>query len=450
MEHNMDDVVETVKNAKGRGKKCTLLIGAGCSVTAGIPSARGFVEIIEKEHTQTFKRAKKKTYAHCMAEFAVSERRDLIATFVDKARINWAHIAIAQLMKAGFVDRVLTTNFDLLVVRACALLGQFPAVYDFAASQLFKAADIPDQAIFYLHGQRTGFVLMNTEEECKKYSELLAPVFGDAGKGRVWIVVGYSGESDPVFDHLAKVPGFDNKLYWVVYKDSEPAEHVRQRLLVEGKYAFYVKGFDADDFFVTLAQRLNSFPPDFVSKPFSHLDSLLEMVAPYTLPGQTTKIDVTDEARKLIQTAINTIQKARLQEILARTHLMKGNYDEVIALLPKNAKDLTPELANFVSWAYIIQGNSLSGQAETKTGEEADRLYALAGEKYQASLKIKPNKHEALYNWGLALYVQAKSKTGEEADRLFALAGEKYQAALKIKPDKHEALYNWGLALYVQ
>ncbi len=291
-----------------------------------------------------------------MAELAVSERRDLIADYVGKARINWAHIAIAQLMKAGFVDRVLTTNFDLLVVRACALLGQFPAVYDFAASQLYKAADIPDQAVFYLHGQRTGFVLMNTEEECKKHSELLAPVFEDAGKGRVWIVVGYSGESDPVFDHLVKVPGFDNKLYWVVYKDSEPAEHVRQRLLVEGKYAFYVKGFVTDDFFVTLAQRLNSFPPDFVSKPFSHLDSLLEMVAPYTLPGQTTQMDVTNEARKMIQTAINTIQKAKLQELSARTYLMKGNYDEAIALFAKEAKNLTPEFVKIVSRAYIMQG----------------------------------------------------------------------------------------------
>src|SRR3989304_1706041 len=450
MEHNMDDVVETVKKAKDRGKKCTLLIGAGCSVTAGIPSARGFVEIIEKEYTRAFKRAKTKTYAHCMAELAVSERRDLIAAYVDKARINWAHIAIAQLMKAGFVDRVLTTNFDLLVVRACALLGQFPAVYDVAASQLFKAADIPDQAVFYLHGQRTGFVLMNTPEECKKHSTLLAPVFEDAGKGRVWLVVGYSGENDPVFDHLAEVPIFDNKLYWVVYKDNDPAEHVRQRLLVDGKYAFYVKGFDADDFFVTLAQRLNSFPPDFISKPFSHLDSLLEMITPYTLPGQTTQVDVADEARKLIQTAIDTVQKPQSPETLARTLLMKGNYDEVIALLSENAKDLTPELAELASWAYIMQGNSLSDQAETKTREKADRLFAQAVEKYQAALKIKPDMYEALYNWGLALCKQAETKTREKADRLFALAGEKCQAALKIKPDKHEALNNWGLALYRQ
>ena len=449
----MDDVVETVKNAKERGKKCTLLIGAGCSVTAGIPTAKGFVEIIEKDYTRAFKRAKTKTYAHCMAELSLGERRDLIAEYVDKAKVNWAHIAIAQLMKAGFVDRVLTTNFDLLFVRACALLGQFPAVYDFAASQLFKAADIPDQAVFYLHGQRTGFVLMNTEDECKRHSELLAPVFEDAGKGRVWLIVGYSGENDPVFDHLAKVPTFDNKLYWVVYKDNEPAEHVRQRLLVDGKYAFYIKGFDADDFFVTLAQRLNSFPPDFVSKPFSHLDSMLEMITPYTLPGQTTQVNVTDEARKLIRTAIDThenIQKAPSKELLARTYLMEGKYGEVISLFTKEKGSLTPEFTELASWAYLMQGNALFEQAQTKTGDEAYRLFALAGKKYQAALKIKPDKHEALYNWGLALFEQAQTKTGDEAYRLFALAGKKYQAALKIKPDKHEALNNWGLALSAQ
>ena len=453
MEHNMDDVVETVKNAKERGKKCTLLIGAGCSVTAGIPTAKGFVGIIEKDYTRAFKRAKTKTYAHCMAELSLGERRDLIADYADKAKVNWAHIAIAQLMKAGFVDRVLTTNFDLLFVRACALLGQFPAVYDFAASQLFKAADIPDQAVFYLHGQRTGFVLMNTEDECKRHSELLAPVFEDAGKGRVWLVVGYSGENDPVFDHLAKVPRFDNKLYWIVYKDDEPAAHVRQYLLVNGKDAFYVKGFNADDFFVTLAQKLNSFPPDFVSKPFSHLDSLLEMITPYTLPEETTQVDVTDETRKLIRTAIDTqenAQKTQSKELLSRTYLMEGKYDEVIALLTKETRGLPPKYTKLVSWAYIMQGNSLFDKAKTKKGDEADRLFALAVKKYQAALKIKSDYHEALNNWGLVLSSQAKTKKGKKTDRLFTLAMKKYQEALEIKPDYHKALYNWGLALFSQ
>jgi len=92
-------------------------------------------------------------------------------------------------------------------------------------------------------------------------------------------------------------------------------------------------------------------------------------------------------------------------------------------------------------------GNALSDHAKQKTGVEADRLFALAGEKYEAALQIKPDMHDALSNWGAALSEHAKQKTDVQADRLFALAGEKYEAALRIKPDKHEVLSNWGAAL---
>src|SRR5207245_172581 len=205
----IDEIATNVRDAKVRKRGCTLLIGAGCSFTAGVPLASGFVAIVKERYREAYARAKEKTYPQCMAELTFAQRRDLIAEYIDKAKINWAHIAIACLMRAGFVHRVLTTNFDLLVMRACALLGHFPAVYDFAASQLLKPADVPDQAVFCLHGQRTGFVLMNTKEECKKHSKLLRPLFQDAGRGRMWIVAGYSGENDPVFDHLAAVEHFD-------------------------------------------------------------------------------------------------------------------------------------------------------------------------------------------------------------------------------------------------
>ncbi|MCB2264227.1 MAG: tetratricopeptide repeat protein [Candidatus Thiosymbion ectosymbiont of Robbea hypermnestra] len=63
---------------------------------------------------------------------------------------------------------------------------------------------------------------------------------------------------------------------------------------------------------------------------------------------------------------------------------------------------------------------------------------------------MEPDKHAALNNWGIALKKQAETKHGEEADRLLAAAIEKYRTALEIKPDKHEALYNWGAALMEQ
>ena len=396
-----------------------------------------------------------------MGQLSVAERRGLIADYVDEATINWAHIGIAQLMKHGFVDRILTTNFDLLAVRACALIGRFPAVYDFAASQLYKPADIPEQAVIYLHGQRTGFVIMNTEEECKRHADLLAPVFQDAGQGRVWLVVGYSGENDPVFDHMAAVQRFDNKLYWVGYKDAEPATHVREHLLVDGKYAFYVNGFDADSFFIKLAQKLGCFPPDFCKEPFSHLERCLDTVAPFPMPGQSSDIDVLKNAYTLVRAAKQKHEKPtpsddkrpaqeRISPAALTTLLMGGHYDEVVRLGSAATEDDKANLAEPMSWAYVMQGLALSEQAETKSGDDADRLFALAGKKYEAALNIKPDNHEALDNWGLALSEQAETKSGDDADRLFNLAGEKYKAALNVKSDKHEALYNWGTALLHQ
>ena len=464
MTRTIDDLVETLRKAKDRGRKCTLLVGAGCSVKAGIPTAAGFVDIIRNEYPQAYGRARDKTYPACMNELALSERRDLIARYVDTAKINWAHICIAQLMKYGYVDRVLTTNFDSLIVRACALLGLFPAAYDFAVSQVLKPGDLPDMAIFYLHGQRTGFVLMNTKEQCEAHSKLLGPLFDNAGQGRVWLVVGYSGENDPVFDHLAATKIFDNNLYWVGYKQEEPKKHVQEKLLIEGKYAFHTSGYDADDFFVTVAQKLGCFPPDFMAKPFPYLESLLGMVAPYSLPGEGMEIDLLKIARQKIQAAMDHdlqlhevgVASSKTQKPVsslieeARQLLVAGEYEKVLALQADQGEIGDPELVNLIAWAHVMQGNVLHEQAGTKTGTDADRLFSQAGEKYAAALAIEPDKHEALLNWGNALDTQARTKTGTDADRLFSQAGEKYAAALAIEPNKHEAYNSWAAALLTQ
>ena len=444
MYRGMDDVVEAVRNAKRHKKSCALLIGAGCSVSAGIPLASGFIEVIKKDWLNAFERAKQKaqpanpTYPICMAELSDAERRDLISDYVDRATINWAHLAIAQLMKDGFVDRVFTTNFDPLVLRACALLGVFPAVYDFAASQRFKPAYLPEKAVFHLHGQHTGFVLLHTQEEIAALSTSIAPLFEDAGRGRLWLVVGYSGENDPVFEHLVKVGRFDERLYWVGYKDNEPALILHDRLLGESKSAFFVKGYDADDFFAVLGQRLGCFPPVFVEKPFSHLKAMLGTVSPYTLPGQAVRIDILETAKALIDRAVRDLEEGpERTTLVAETYLLAGHYDAVLALQSTN---MSPSIRRAVAWAFTMQAKISHDQAKTKSGAEADALFDQAGQKYDATLKIKPDFHDALYNWGIALFDQAKTKSGVEADALFDQARQKYEAALKIKPDFHEAL----------
>ncbi len=463
LERSIGDVVESLNRAKERGKGATILIGAGCSVKAGIPTAAGFVEIIKEKYPRAYDRASPKTYPHCMKALAPGDRRELIARYVKRAKINWAHLAIAQLMKEGYIDRVLTTNFDHLVVQACALVGLFPAVYDFAASTLYKPDYIPKQAVLHLHGQYTGFVLMTTEEEVKRQAQRLEPVFEDAGQGRPWLVVGYSGENDPVFDHLTEVKCFDHNLYWATRQDGPPAAHVRQKLLVDDKYAFYVSGHEADDLFVLLGQRLECFPPALVERPFSHLKATFEMLTPYTLPGQRADSDVTARARSDIGAAIERYEgppreakafkrlpkRDEVGELASRlqTLFLAGKYEEAAALAPPELGKLPQDLVKMVAWSYVMVGVSLGEKARQRPPQEADSLLEQAGQKFEAALGIKPDMPEALSNWGAALARWAEMKEGQEADRLFELAGQKCEAALRIKSDMPEALSNWGNAL---
>lgn len=450
---SIDEVAETLQNAKARGRGCTLLIGAGCSVKAGIPAASGFVQVIRERYPRAYQRADTKTYPKCMSELLLSERRDLIAEYVDRAKINWAHLCIALLVQSGVVDRVLTTNFDLLAVRACALLNEFPAIYDFAASQLFKAPDIPNKAVIYLHGQYTGFILINTHDDFERHSHLLGPVFEDAGRGRVWIVVGYSGENDPVFQHLARVPRFDNGLYWVGFQNSDPPAHVESELLTAGKDAFYVRGYDADSFFIALTQKLKMFPPKLLAQPFTHIKGAMEMLTPYGFPGQADEEDVTRTPRRWIEAAIQQFEHGALSEGAfgaALKLLLAGAYESVLEFRKEYDRAPSPELGDPLSWAYVMQGNALSERARTKTGAEAESLFIDACEKYATALAIKPAMYQAFNNFGNALADRARLKRDAQSDLLFAEAIEKYKAALSLKDDMAEALFNWGNALLDQ
>ena len=54
MERDLDHLLDTVKNAKRRGTQRALLLGAGCSVSAGVPTAAGFVKEIENRYPAKF------------------------------------------------------------------------------------------------------------------------------------------------------------------------------------------------------------------------------------------------------------------------------------------------------------------------------------------------------------------------------------------------------------
>jgi tetratricopeptide (TPR) repeat protein len=424
-----------------------VLVGAGCSKSAGIPTAPEIVKEIQRTFRTAYARADTKDYPNCMAALDMGVRRDLIGRYVDQAKINWAHIALAQLIDGGHVDRVLTTNFDPLVSRACALINVFPAVYDFAASHVFKPDQVSKQAIFHLHGQRDGFVLLNTATEVRKHRKHIKPVFEDAHSGRVWIVVGYSGENDPVFDLLASTKKFEYGLYWIGRSQS-PSKHVTNNLLIPAKGAYFLGGWDADDFFVSLAQKLGCFPPTFLRQPFTYLKSNLARLSEYKAPHETGRIDITARVRQELDEIISRQESS----VSAEYHFLAGEYDRVLTLLGRQTSNrLASRDRNVLAWTCIIQGNKLHDAAKS---QDSEKLHRQAIEKFRYATKVDSSIGEAYYNWGNVLFDLSLVKRHgapevmtRAAERLLHSAIAKYKLALATNPTITEAHNNWGNAL---
>jgi len=360
-------------------------------------------------------------YGACMGCLASHERRDLLNYHLDNAQVNWAHIAIASMMLAKFVTRVLTFNLDSVLAQACGLVGLYPAIYDFAAAPSDVTDHIVVPAIIHLHGQGFAHKMLNSEEETTQHAENLRPLVLNSFNQALFLVIGYSGLADAVFRIIKDSYRGAERLYWAGYEE-DPENHVRSLLEKGDSTAEFLGKADADRFLIDLARALKCWPPQLFTDPYGHLLDELESVTPYS----TEEGDEPDLLSKL-RTTLQTAQKehAADAETDLRVLFMKGDWDKLLELgNPENDDE-----KDFIAWAYIMQGNELSDLAKLK---EDEALYAESFGKYAKAVEIKPDKHEAYNNWGTALSDLAKLK---EDESVLLEARDKLEQAEALYPD---------------
>lgn len=516
IEKEIKHIAYRLQQLKDKPTKAIVFIGAGCSISADIPRASVIVKEVLEKHKDNPEVADKSgkvglTYAEVMNCLEPHERRDLFAEYVSRANINVSHIYLAYLMKLGYVDYIVTTNFDNLTLRALALYNIFPPVYDLSNLKDLTTTTLNTQSVIYLHGQHHGLWQLNTETEMNRIVKeegagLAINIFSKIANGRPWIVLGYSGD-DFVFDALAAQGRFDNSLYWVGYKDDEPTPRVKERLLDDpNKQGFWIKGYDADSFFLKLAAELKLDQPAIFNKPFSFVAEVLQGIVDiddteiykdvkqrlnrsgqmvedaigYYELGSASETRMTDADIELIQL------EQKLTDIL-----LKGDYEQVESLkdevMAHEDADLLEQLAGiYNNWGLKLQkvvvneaheavinhyqaifdkyeksttikpdmslpwnnwGNALGDLALRKAGEEAEVLRWQSFEKYAKAIEIEPEDHDAWNNWGTGLADLAQRKDGATAEALWRQSFEKYAKALEIKPDYYQVWGNWGNAL---
>ncbi len=466
-EINIEHLGYLLKQAKAKSKPQPIFfLGAGASRSGKIPLAGEIVRQILDEYSDSpFVKdlpKEQKKYAQLMGCLQPNQRDELLKKYIDEAKINVTHIYLAQLISEGYVDYVLTVNFDNLMLRALALYNIFPSTYDMAILKDFTTTKFKEKSVVYLHGQHHGLWLLNTPEEMGKVRHTVPRIFDTIKDQRPWVFIGYSGD-DPIFEHVRNLGRYDNGLYWVTFKDTNPSENILQFLTEPNTNAFVIKGYDSDSFMVKLNNELGLSQPVIVDKPFTALKNMLDEIVDIDeqehFKGVKERLDI---AKRQVEDAIGQFEQGTIETHKNITEnkvdalkkeiinlIISEKYEEaVISTIEVKLKEYKDnEVESLLAGLYSDWGISLGNLAKTKEGKEAEDLYYQSFEKYNKAIEIKPDTHEAYNNWGNSLGNLAKTKEGKEAEDLYHQSFEKYRKAIEIKPDIHEAYNNWGNSL---
>ncbi|QIK55172.1 hypothetical protein G7051_12810 [Dysgonomonas sp. HDW5B] len=419
-EGQIEDIAYLLKDAKNSKNKPIVFLGAGMSVAGGIPSAYKIAEEILSrfQNKPKIKRIKKedRTYAKLMACLTTAERNTLLNEYIEKAKINVGYIYLAHLIKEGYIDYVLTVNFDNLILRAMAMYNLFPPTYDLSILNDMTTSNIETQSVTYLHGTHRGLWMLNTQDELNKISKTCSSFLNKIAERRTWIVIGYSGE-DKLLDEIANLGSFTNDLYWVTYKDNEPSQRVQEKLLnLPNNNTYWVKGYDADLFMLRLHSEVGLPTPDILYKPFTTLQNTINSI-----------VEISDEHRN-----------AKGQLEITKRHVKDAIrlYEEGASRRNYGTKEVNIDL---------LRKEIIKYTAEESFEENANRIEEIRKDAIEIKDKdLNDGLVKLYFHWGIRLYIQ---NNRDKEESLYRLSAEKFQIASNINPNISDFYYSWGQAM---
>ncbi len=238
----------------GQGVKATFWLGAGASRSAGIPDAETLAnQILDKfvylPRDSWSEKSEVTKFAHFFSILSPVSRRMFLHEILSKVNNpNAAHLLLARMIREGWANATLTSNFDNLLPRAMRLVGLLnPWIVDVQRQGETVSDFLTTGSVVYLNGAEDNHRTFPAYADVKRVEGSIRQAIFRAAQDSVVIVLGYSGFKDPLIDILAEVPHFAHGLFWVT-KDSEPTDHVKEKILRPNLYSEFLGGWDADRF----------------------------------------------------------------------------------------------------------------------------------------------------------------------------------------------------------
>ncbi|MCM1959527.1 hypothetical protein NCZ17_09075 [Acinetobacter modestus] len=442
-EEFLKHLAASLQDAKDQGG-AILLVGAGISVSAGIPPAQKLMKIAIENFPDYFTSEEQKLaqqdlsqlqYNDIMTKLSNVKRKELFKWFIEgntekgieKAKLNFAHIAIAELLKQGYFSRILTVNFDPLLIHACYMVGMypFPAIYDLGAMGKVNAELLHDPSIVYLNGQHVGFVQRNTTDQLKAHKDTLTQIVRSTGCNKTWIVAGYSGENDPLMEALNELRPYNNWLYWLEYGE-QVIQKDSHHFLENDEECKVIYQCDADETFMNIADFLNC-SLDFIEQPYSELELYTKEINFNTSKSKGHQL--LSKVKNYISILKNDalINKFKLAEIVTdyigndefHTYSDDPNYSQ--EKLISTCEELYPVLKDNLSGEFFYWWGSATWEKKSLDDASTDekiKIYKKAIDIYKIGIESDPNHGGNFHFCGYCLLEVAKLIDDQETKTL--------------------------------
>jgi hypothetical protein len=352
--------------------RAIVLLGAGCSMTAGIPLASGVAEratvhlaeryglgvvggnatdalraLIDADYFPSRFGAEAggphwgPLYTYIFSDHIKHpvEQRRFIGSLIrrDGVALNWAHVCLGALVKERFVHTILTTNFDQLALQSVIRTGIVPVVAD-GLESLNRISPTPDwPQVVHLHGSMHTYELRNSQEALRETEQdrgLQVMMMSLLREASVLLVVGYAGGEEGIMALLRYAAEALPRMvvYWIAYEDdyAKFSPHARGLLQV-GENKFFISGQDADEFFNGLIGELGIGAPEWIKHPLRVLERQAE-IAVAAKPSENVRRIVEAYKARVAQAVAREIDKDDPVE-QAAFHLSARRYDEAVRAL---------------------------------------------------------------------------------------------------------------------
>ena len=411
--------------------KLVFFLGAGCSVTSGIPAGGSLVKewltILHDNRGEgaSFEEWFEVTYPEGdlknLAPLYPDVIKDLFKSSKDRQseieRIMEGHVpgfgysVIAKIVEnyRSVCSTILTTNFDELIADAFYLFTETkPLVIHHHALADYIRSDLQRPTVLKIHGDFQ-FSPINDEQEQENLDPRLIESMQHLLQDSHLVFMGYGGLDKRLIQALEGVQGLDKNIYWV--NDRLPDGEFRAWL--EKNHATHVEHLDFDQAMLFMHNRLG--------------------LKEFTKKDLERKLDKYNETLNRLKESTSAIEDPKQRkEFEKEYHQLVENLDSPYAvyLAAKEFFDTNLDKADQIFQAglekfpneIVILGNYANFLADQRKDE------VKAEEYYLKALDVDPNDVTVLGNYANFLTDQRQDHDKAEAYYLKALEADPNQA----------------------